>query len=147
MKNALACVLIIAAACGPRARSADPERRAVNAPPVEAALDVSVGTTVNFAFRVTNNEPRKLEIRFPTGQTHDIVVMDSIGREVWRWSSGRMFTQSLLNRILATNATLAWQATWKSESGRPAPPGRYVAVASLLSENKPLQQRVEFELR
>ncbi len=151
MQRSFAIILILIAAfayaCGPRSRSAEPERRvAVKGPPVEAHLDVSVGERVNFAFRITNNAARTLELLFPTGQTHDIVVSDSSGREVWRWSAGRMFTQSLQNRILDSNGTLTWEATWEGGDGYLAP-GKYVATASLLSENKPMEQRVEFSVR
>jgi len=145
--SVLLLVVALAYACGPRARSAEPERRApVSGPPVAAELDVNVGDAVDFAFRVTNNEGRKLELVFPSGQTHELVVTDSIGREVWRWSDGRMFTQSLQNRVLESSATLTWEATWRPEGVRP-PPGTYIATVSLLSENKPLEQRVAFNVR
>lgn len=134
----------VAYACGPRARSAEPERRkVVDGPPIVTALDVKVRDGIEFAFRVTNNSSRKLELLFPSGQTHELVVLDSLGREVWRWSEGRMFTQALQNRIMESSATLSWDATWRSK----VPPGRYIAIASLLSENKPLEERAEFEVR
>src|SRR5688572_32398046 len=99
----------VAFACGPRARSAEPERRkVVDGPPIAAALEVKIRDGIEIAFRVTNNTSRKLELLFPTGQTHEFVVVDSLGREVWRWSEGRMFTQALQNRILESSATLAW---------------------------------------
>lgn len=150
MKRSFAFIMVLVAgfayACGPRARSAEPERRGpVDGPPVAAELDVAVGPAINFEFHVTNNAARKLELRFPSGQTHDIVVLDSIGREVWRWSEGRMFTQSLQNRIVDSYSTVTWSASL--DSGSALTPGRYVAVASLLSENKPLEQRVEFAVR
>lgn len=153
MKRSFAFILVLVAgfayACGPRARSAEPERRGpVDGPPIAADLDVDVGRSIEFAFHVTNNAARKLELRFPSGQMHDIVVLDSIGREVWRWSEGRMFTQSLQNRIVDSYSTVTWSASMDRDSaGTALPPGRYVAVASLLSENKPLEQRVEFAVR
>ena len=55
---------------------------------------------IEFDFRVTNSTPRKLEAPLPTGQTHEVVVVDSLGREVWRWSAGRMFTQALQNKLV-----------------------------------------------
>lgn len=134
----------VAYACGPRARSSEPERsKVVEGPPIVSRLDVKIRDGIEFDFRVTNNTPRKLELLFPTGQTHDVVVLDSLGREVWRWSEGRMFTQSIQNKLLESSATLPWNAAWRAE----VPPGRYVAVASLLSENKPIEERVEFEVR
>ena len=111
--------------------------------PIAAVLDVRIRDGIEFGFRVTNNEKGKVELMFPSGQTHDFVVIDSVGREVWRWSEGRMFTQALQNRVLESNASVSWAAAWRSE----VPPGRYVAVATLLSENKPLEERVEFEVR
>ena len=135
----------VAFACGPRARSAEQEgRRVVNGPPIAAALDVKVRDGIEFAFKVTNNAAGKLELLFPTGQTHDIVVIDSLGRQVWRWSEGRMFTQAVLNKILASNASLAWSARMRSAS---MAPGTYTVVASLLSDNKPLEERATFEIR
>ncbi len=134
----------IAASCGPRARSAEPERRkVVEGPPVQAILDVKIRDGIEFDFRVTNNQTRKLELLFPSGQTHEFTVVDSLGREVWRWSEGRMFTQAFTNRLVEPLASVSWQGAWREE----VPPGHYVAIASLLSENKPLEQRVEFDVR
>ena len=140
---ALALVPLFSA-CGPFSRSAEPERRKpVTGDSLAAVLEVKVQNGVQFALRVTNNTPAKLELLFPSGQTHDFVVVDSAGREVWRWSEGRMFTQVLQNRVLDTNGILAIDAAWHSR----VPPGRYIAIASLLSDNKPIEQRVEFEVR
>jgi hypothetical protein len=50
---------------------------------------------LNFALHVTNNTTKMLELRFPDGQTHDFVVKDFAGKEVWRWSEGRMFTSAM----------------------------------------------------
>lgn len=142
--SSLAIVASIAYACGPRARSAETEQeKAVDGPPIAAALDVKASNGFQFSFRVTNNEPRKIELLFPSGQTHDFVVIDSLGREVWRWSEGRMFTQVVQNKVLESRASLTWDATWRPD----VPPGRYTAVASLLSENKPLEERIAFDVR
>lgn len=112
-------------------------------PPIEATFEVKIRDGIELDFRVTNNAPRKLELLFPTGQTHEFVVVDSLGNEVWRWSEGRMFTQAVQNKLLASSATLTLHAAWRAE----LPAGRYVAIASLLSENKPLEERVSFEVR
>jgi hypothetical protein len=146
-KSVLSALLLAAAltyACGPRARSAEPERKkAVEGPPIAATFEVKVQDGIEFDFRVTNNAARKLELLFPTGQTHDIVVVDSAEHEVWRWSEGRMFTQAFSNKLLESSASVGWKAVWR---GRVAP-GRYTAIATLLSENKPLEERVAFEVR
>ena len=108
---------------------------------IAASLDVTVGETVKFAFHVTNSSAKRVELRFPSGQTHDLVVLDPQGREVWRWSRGRMFTQSMQNKVLGSSDTLTFTESWHPEH-----PGTYTAVASLLSQNFPTEQHAEFSL-
>jgi hypothetical protein len=55
---------------------------------------VRVGEQLRFTFNVANAGTRRVEVKFPSGQTHDIVVLDSAGRELWRWADGRMFTEA-----------------------------------------------------
>ena len=116
-------------------------RLAAGADTVEATLDVTVGDAVRFNLHVTNSSPKRVELRFPNGQTHDLVVLDAQGREVWRWSRGRMFTQAMQNKLLGASDTLTFSQTWHPERA-----GSYTAVASLLSENFPVEQRVDFSL-
>ena len=52
-----------------------------------------------------------------------------------------MFTQSMQNKVIGSSDTLTFTGTW-----HPARPGTYTAVASLLSQNHPLEERVEFSL-
>ena len=142
--SALIILASVAYACGPRARSADPEqRKTVEGPPILTHLDVRIRDGVEFTFKVTNNERSKVELLFPSGQTHDFTVVDSLGRSVWRWSEGRMFTQAFQNKFLESGGSVTYEAAWRAE----VPPGRYVAIASLMSENKPLEQRSSFEVR
>ena len=94
---------------------------------------------VEFAFHLTNTADRKLEVKFPSGQAYELVVLDARGREVWRWSTGRMFTQSLQNRVLRESDSLTYDSRWTN-----APAGKYVAVATLASANFPVEKRAEF---
>lgn len=150
MNRVLVSALILLAtagyACGPRSRHAEPERgrqKTVEGAPILAQLDVKIRDGIEFAFRVTNNEPRKVELLFPSGQTHDFTVVDSLGRNVWRWSEGRMFTQAFQNRFLESGESITYDAAWRAT----VPPGRYTAIASLLSENRPVEQRVDFDVK
>ena len=139
---------MLAFACGPRPGSADPTAsvRASHArastqggPPLVSSLAVNVRNGVAIDFRVVNAGGRRVEVNFPSGKTHELVVLDSLGREVWRWSEGRMFTQTLQNKVLHASDTLDYDAVWHG-----APAGRYTAVATLASENFPVEQRAEF---
>jgi hypothetical protein len=144
-----ASLVVLAFACGPRPRGGDTSvaTRASRAShptgaALAASLDVRVEDGVNFGFRVLNTGGTKLEVNFPSGRTHDLVVLDTLGREVWRWSAGRLFTQTLQNKVLRTSDALEYEARWSD-----APRGRFVAVATLASGNYPVEQRTEFVVR
>jgi Intracellular proteinase inhibitor len=112
-------------------------------PAVTSSLDVNiVGDEVTFQLHVTNGGPKRVELLFPSGQTHDIVVYDAAGGEVWRWSVGQMFTQSLRNRALDVHETLSYAAHWR----HPDLHGPVTAVATLTSTNFPSQSRAAFTL-
>lgn len=147
----LLCAAVLAFACSPRASTGDSagavratraQKTSSNGPALVSTLAVSVKNGVAMAFRVVNAGSKRLEVNFPSGKTHEVVVVDSLGREVWRWSSGRMFTQSLQNRVLHASDTLDYDAVWHN-----APAGKYTAIATLASENFPMEQRAEFIVR
>lgn len=96
--------------------------------------------SLRFALDVVNPGRKGIEITFPSGQAYDFVVLDSVGREVWHWAEGRMFTQALQNKVLSSGDTLRIAESWNA----PAMKGRYTAVAKLRSSNYPLEQRVDF---
>ena len=147
----LMCVAVLAFACGPRPNTGDvagtphgshARANTTSGPALISTLGVTVKNGVKMSFRVVNEGTKRLEVNFPSGQTHDVVVVDSLGREVWRWSSGRMFTQTLQNKVLHASDTLDYDAEWRN-----APAGRYTAIATLASENYPMEQRADFVVR
>ena len=153
------CLGAIALACGPRAHNdaaAPTKTRTVAAhtpvqapavtknqkPQVTARLAVDTrDASVHFALHVLNATKKRVELTFPSGQRYDFVVADSIGRELWRWGAGRMFTQVLRNTPLGGGESLDIEETWRDAV---LPPGRYTARAVLASENYPLAEEIEF---
>lgn len=147
----LICAAVLVFACGPRPGSVDAagsiRTSRAHSPPqsgpaLVSTLAVTVKNGVAMDFRVVNAGRRRLEVNFPSGQTHDVIVVDSVGREVWRWSNGRMFTQTLQNKVLHESDSLDYDAVWRN-----APAGKYTAIATLSSENFPVEQRAEFVVR
>lgn len=149
MLSRIAVPLLAAAglvfACGPRTPSplanARPKAGADKGITSHVMVDTANGS-VRFAIEVTNDSPKRVELRFPDGRTHDFSVLTSDGREVWRWSEGRLFTQGIQNRLLDAHDSTIYDERWT-----PPAPGRYVLVAQLHSETHPVRQRVEFALR
>lgn len=155
----LLCVGAVAFACGPRARndanttsatttlaSARSVRqqgapRATQSKSITAAFDVTRdAATIRFALQVVNSGKKSVELTFPSGQTHDFVVLDSTGTEVWRWGTGRLFTQALQNKLLSRGESLAMTESWDAPTLKP---GRYTVVATLKSENYPVRETAE----
>ncbi|MEP6495889.1 MAG: BsuPI-related putative proteinase inhibitor [bacterium] len=164
----LLCAGALAFACGPRTRSdapaalatAQPVRASGGVQTADAAttqrprsrtaskasaakLDshLKVDVTqhdVHFALNVTNVGSKHAEVDFPSGQSYDFVVVDSAGHEVWQWSHGHMFTQSVQNKQLGGGESMQVAETWKATAGR------YTAIATLRSSNYPMEQRLEF---
>jgi hypothetical protein len=102
------------------------------------------GRDAQFALTVKNVGNKHAELDFSNGQTYDFVVIDSAGRAVWQWSSGRMFTQSVQNKQLGSGESMRVSETWKRAA---VSPGKYTVVATLRSTNYPTEQRADFVLQ
>lgn len=110
--------------------------------PLATTFNVSVSRGVTFGLHVTNRSGKLMELPFSSGQTHDFTVLDSAGRQVWRWSAGRLFTQGMRNTVLDAHGTVTYEERWDA-AGRA---GRFTAVALLNSAHRPVIERVQFML-
>jgi hypothetical protein len=114
-------------------------RRLREAPVIDAALSVRTDDGVQFSLAVTNASDHRVELAFADGRTRDFAVFDAGGREVWRWSRGRLFTQGMQATLIAPGDSVVYAERWMSSA-----PGRYTLVAQLRSENYPLTRRATF---
>ena len=143
----LLCAAAIAFACRPGVRPSlagvvPSHRPAADSAGIAGTLGVSTTDGVRFAFHVVNETAERVEVRFPSGQTRDFVVLDAAGKEVWRWSRGRLFTQTVQNKFLSGRDTTVYESRWQ-----PTRPGHYTAVGTLRSGNFPLERRASFEVQ
>jgi hypothetical protein len=164
----LLCAGALAFACGPRSRTQTPPALASAMPlqvpkaepvspashgrkhdsavakgeaKIDSKLDVAIARNeVRLAFNVRNVGNKHAELLFPSGQSYDFAIVDSVGREVWRWSTHRMFTSGVQNKELGTGDVMELAETWKAT----AKPGKYTAIATLKSSNFPVEQHVDF---
>ena len=114
------------------------------AAPLKSAFVVRAeARTIHFSLDLTNATKKNVELEFPSGQEYDFAVIDSSGREVYRWGKERMFTQSIQNRLLDGGETMRFE----EHAEQSLPNGSYVAVATLRSTNYPVQERVNFRLQ
>ncbi len=131
-------------ACGPRPSAPVASARPRTTVDQGVTSHIMVDTTrgdVRFVIEVANDSRKGVELDFPDGQTHDFIVIDHTGREVWRWSAGRLFTQGMQNRMLDAHSAVTFAERW-----HPPTKGHYTVVAQLHSDNYPVRQRVEFAL-
>lgn len=109
---------------------------------IQSQFDVRVTPDgVRFILHVQNEGHKQVEIAFPNGQAYDFVVLDPVGREVWRWSRGRLFTQVIQDKLLSAGDDMRLEETWNARAH-----GKFTAVARLNSTNYPLEQRADFVL-
>ena len=119
----------------------------------EAALDLllkadkstyALGEPIALTLEVANRGPRPVTLQFPTAQRYDIVVHDSQGREVWRWSAGQMFAQVLGEEILPPGSVaLTYGVTLRERFA----PGRYTAVGIIPAEGAPISASLDLTIR
>lgn len=107
--------------------------------PLDGRLDVAVtGDAVEFTFAVTNADTEPVDLEFRSGEIADVAVYED-GTEVWRWSDGRVFAQTIRTEALAPGESFTQEATWEDP-----PPGEYAAEASLSAANVTLAERSAF---
>jgi len=143
----LLCCVALANACGTRTEASEAvattrHKRAPRSKPLTSTLDVEVKDGVKFALLVTNESAKRVEVLFPSAQTHDFLVLDSLGTPVWKWSKGRLFTSSLSTSMIDVDDTKEYEDGWDAEGKH----GRFTVVATLESSNFPVVQRTEFRV-
>jgi hypothetical protein len=106
--------------------------------------------SVRLGLTVRNRSDGPQSFTLPTSQTYDFAVVASAGREVWRWSTGRMFAQMLTEVTFAPGESKTFSETWDQlcDDGRPASVGAYRLVGSVpvmtgLAVSPPIEFKIE----
>jgi len=83
--------------------------------------------TLRLVLHNRGSAPRQLQC--PSARTYDVRIVAPGGREIWRWSQGRMFAQMVTDIVVGSGESREFRATWdqKSNEGAAVPPGRYEA--------------------
>jgi hypothetical protein len=137
-RASVAAALLLAAACVP-----PPPPAAYPEGPLVSSLSVQTGgAEVHLVLQVTNASAEPVEVVFPTGQSHDFAVRQR-GRELWRWSHGRAFTQAVRMQIVAPGETLEFHEAWTPPAGAT---GELEAEGTLASSSHPLRRTAAFRL-
>lgn len=94
----------------------------------EPATTFAPGQPVTLVLVVLNRSTGPARLVFPSGKSYDFWIARD-GREVWRWSAGRMFTQAIREQEVAPGERLEFRESWArvDAAGQPVPPGNYEA--------------------
>ncbi len=110
----------------------------VSAPLVSFALSLDnktykPGDKMTARLTLRNTQPQPLVLEFSSGQEYDVVIQDSAGKEVYRWSAGKMFAQ------LMHNVSVAGEKNWVVDItlAAPLPAGKYAVQAWLTTTGTP----------
>ena len=107
-----------------------------------------IGEPIKIELKLKNASKEPVTITFPTSQRFDLVVSDTEGKEVWRWSHGKVFLQVIQEVTLEPGEELEFKATWdqRDNEGRQVPSGAYVMVGELTGEPKVVSRPIRFTI-
>ncbi len=105
---------------------------------IEAALKIKerrfrAGEVLSFSLEILNTQDKTLKLFFPTSKIYDFVVYDESGKEVYRWSRNKLFTQAITRIVLKPRETRVFSLEWdqKVEFGEKAKPGNYQIIGEV----------------
>ena len=81
---------------------------------------------IRFTLVIQNISNEPVTLCFTSSKKYDFVISQS-GSEIWRWSSGRMFAQVMLDQVIDSGKRIRFTEVWnyKGLSGRRLPAGEY----------------------
>lgn len=93
------------------------------------------------ALRVYNPLDRGARLSFATGQKYDYIIKNAEGEEIWQWSSGKAFIQSLQQMYIQPHTEITFSEVWQyiDRAGNPVKPGTYLARGILTTTPDPVK--------
>ncbi|MGI6225629.1 MAG: BsuPI-related putative proteinase inhibitor [Peptococcales bacterium] len=106
--------------------------------------EIQEGKTV-FSFALTNHSNQTKKLQFNSGQQFEVVITDEKGKEVYRYSDGKFFTQALIYQDLKPNQSINWQDTWDmtNKDGQTLTSGNYRAEILILAGAKEKDEKID----
>ncbi len=108
------------------------------------------GERVVLLLVLTNRGTAARQVQCGSARTHDASVSTQDGRELWRWSHGRLFAQRLTEIRLEAGKSREFRIDWDqtTSDGDAVQPGEYEAAAWIAALGARLPaQPVRFRIR
>ena len=104
---------------------------------------INRGAPLGVTIMLANNTGEDLELKFNTGQKYDL-ILERHGREAWRLSEGRGYTQAIQRETLADRDHLIFTEVIEPDIRR----GRYNLIAEITNAEKNIEkQSIIIEVR
>ncbi|HEY3375552.1 MAG TPA: BsuPI-related putative proteinase inhibitor [Candidatus Aquicultor sp.] len=99
--------------------------------------NVRPGQRLKVTLNVLNTASQVRELTFNTGQKYDLLIKEKEGRNVWRWSAGKMFSQMIETVRLGPGKSVSYEAEWPGTGSleRPLKPGTYTVTANITAND------------
>jgi hypothetical protein len=93
----------------------------------------SPGEKVKISIKATNNSKEEISTYYSSSQKYDLVITDKNGKEMWRWSHGKMFLMAIYPFRLKPKESVQFNYTWdqRDNSGKLLLPGKYSITGEL----------------
>ncbi|MBE4909324.1 hypothetical protein IMZ08_14835 [Bacillus luteolus] len=103
---------------------------------LETSVDIQAASdSADIYIKVKNNGEEDVTLTFTSGQTFEVVVVDGNNNEVYRFSTGKMFTMALQDVRIKAGEEKVWKDKWRylNEDGQRVKPGEYKAIVSVVA--------------
>jgi Intracellular proteinase inhibitor len=92
--------------------------------------DFPAAEPIRFSMSVTNCADSRIVMRYPNTQRYEfgVSLASDYPRELWKWSNGKVFAESLGEETFEPGETKTYAETWdqRSKSGEQVSPGLYI---------------------
>jgi len=91
------------------------------------------GEVLSFSLEILNTQEKILKLFFSTSKIYDFAVYDEGGKEVYRWSGNKLFTQATTRITLKPGETKVFSLEWdqKVGFGESAKTGKYLIIGEI----------------
>jgi hypothetical protein len=101
------------------------------------------GEPIKLTIHVMNRRTEPVTLRFLSAQRYDVAVKSLEGREIWRWSNGRMFAQVIGDETFQAGTRVRiYHITMREH----LPPGRYVVIGTIPAQEAVLSGSITISI-
>lgn len=108
------------------------------------SFEIKDGKAV-FDFELTNHYSQSKELQFSSGQQFEVTITDEGGKEVYKFSDGKFFTQALIFKNIEPGESIKWRDSWSmtNKEGEKLTSGEFRAEINILASLKDDKEKID----